>query len=136
MNLVPDRGLRPSVVDSGIERCSELGPEAESKNRFEENWMIPKAANMSHLTQEHFSSQRCHGLPLGRADEVLHSPNVSDELHTLHGHALFHKFCYALLELGTILAPERRRYPGLDEVVQSLRDIVHFRTELESDSFF
>ena len=47
MNFVPNLGLRPSVVDSGIERCSELDPEAGSKNTFEENGTIPKAANTS-----------------------------------------------------------------------------------------
>ena len=36
-----------------------------------------------------------------------------------------------MLEPRTILILERGRHPGLDEVVQGLRDLVHFRTELE-----
>ena len=36
-----------------------------------------------------------------------------------------------MLEPRTILILERGRHPGLDEIVQDLRDLVYFRTELE-----
>ena len=91
-----------------------------------------KAPNVNtHLIQEHLSSQRRQCLPLGRADEVLHSQNVPDEFHTLHGHAALHEFCYAMFESRAILSLGRGRYPRVGEVLQSLRDLVHFRTKLE-----
>ena len=49
LNLVPDLGLRPSVVDNGIETCLELGPEAESRVKCEQNWDFSKATNVYYL---------------------------------------------------------------------------------------